>query len=116
MTAFPSEDMDMRRAFRPFGGDGVISPSFRTIASPSKDSEIRSEGGDLKSFDASFSAGWGSDASPRRSVTDRFRLVLLNCNASAGVWGFTIGSGSGSAVVSSFGCWGASDVSESKLV
>lgn len=117
MTAFPSEDMDMRRAFCPFGGDGVISPSFRTIASPSKDSEIRSEGGDLKSFDASFSAGWGADAPPRRSVTDRFRLVVLSCDASGCVVsGVSTGSGSGSGAASSVGFWGASEVSESKLV
>ncbi|KAJ5621923.1 hypothetical protein N7528_005155 [Penicillium herquei] len=35
MTAFPSDDIAIRNEFRPFGGDGVISSSFRTMASPS---------------------------------------------------------------------------------
>jgi hypothetical protein len=47
ITALPSEDMAMRNEFRPLGGDGVISSSFRTMASPSKDSDRRSEGGDF---------------------------------------------------------------------
>lgn len=47
ITASPSDDMEIRRALRPLGGDGVISSSLRTRASPSKESEIRSEGGDL---------------------------------------------------------------------
>jgi hypothetical protein len=48
MTAFPSEDMAIRRELRPFGGEGVNSPSLRTIASPSKDSDKRRDGGDFR--------------------------------------------------------------------
>jgi hypothetical protein len=47
MTAFPSDDMAIRSALRPFGGEGVNSPSFLTIASPSNDSDIRRDGGDF---------------------------------------------------------------------
>ena len=116
ITAFPSEDMEMRRAFRPFGGDGVSSPSFRTIASPSKDMDIRKDGGDFTSFDACVSnAGCASDASPRRSVTGRFRLAEFTCDASGCVsWELCIDSGSGSA---SFCCWGTiSEDSVARLV
>lgn len=47
ITALPSDDIAMRNALRPFGGDGVSSPSFRTIASPSNDIDNRNDGGDL---------------------------------------------------------------------
>lgn len=113
MTAFPSEDMEIRRAFRPFGGDGVSSPSFRTVASPSKDKDNRSDGGDF-SLDASASAEGASDASPRRSVTDRFLLAELGCGASRCVsWELCNGSGSGTSVG---GCGTMSEDSDSKLV
>jgi hypothetical protein len=51
MTALPSDDMAIRNEFRPLGGDGVISSSFLTMASPSNDMESRSEGGDLVGVD-----------------------------------------------------------------
>lgn len=52
IKASPSEDMEIRTALGPFCGDGVISPSLLTIASPSKDNDILSDGGDLVSLNS----------------------------------------------------------------
>jgi hypothetical protein len=82
MTAFPSDDMAIRNAFRPFGGDGVISSSFRTIASPSNDIDSRSEGGDLTGVVFTSFTNWSRFFSPRISSVDRFRFGACNKDSS----------------------------------
>lgn len=68
MTACPSADIEIRSEFRPFGGDGVDSPSFRTIASPSNDRDSLNDGGDFKL------SGSASAVCPA-SEPDRFLLA-----------------------------------------
>lgn len=88
MTASPSNDMEIRKALRPLGGDGVISSSLRTRASPSKDREMRREGGDLAFASCT-------------SDVDRLRLELSGvCPGScAVVWELNAGSSTSVAIV-----------------
>lgn len=85
ITAFPSEDMAIRSAFRPLGGDGVNSPSFLTIASPSNDKDMRRDGGDLMPCTPHGVKGCcASDLPCLRSVIDRFLFAEFWCGVSDG--------------------------------
>ena len=85
ITAFPSEDMAIRSALRPLGGDGVNSPSFLTIASPSNDKDIRRDGGDLMlCIPYGVKGCCASDLPCLRSVDDRFLLAEFWCGVSVG--------------------------------
>jgi hypothetical protein len=44
-TASPSAEKERRTSFRVLGGEGVFSSPFLSTASPSKDRDIRREGG-----------------------------------------------------------------------
>jgi hypothetical protein len=73
MTACPSADIEIRSEFRPLGGDGVNSPSFRTMASPSKESDSLRDGGDFR-LSSMLGVADSLIVSPR-SDPDRFLLA-----------------------------------------
>jgi hypothetical protein len=51
IRASPSDDIEILKAdFRSFGGDGVFSSSVLSMASPSKDIDMRREGGTKSVF------------------------------------------------------------------
>ena len=90
ITAFPSDDIAIRKALRPFGGDGVSSPSFRTKAFPSNDIDKRSDGGDFVGVTCMFcvvAACFSYSPSPRISVTERF--LFGACRRESSEWSFT---------------------------
>jgi hypothetical protein len=90
ITAFPSDDIAMRKALRPLGGDGVNSPSFRTKAFPSNDIDKRSDGGDFVGVTCMFcvvAACFSYPPSPRISDTERF--LFGTCRRESSEWPFT---------------------------
>jgi hypothetical protein len=86
ITALPSEDMAMRSALRPLGGDGVNSPSFLTIASPSNDNDIRKEGGDFVACIPHGVKGCCPSEFPSRMSETRFLLAEFWCDSSVGTF------------------------------
>lgn len=88
MTALPSDDIAMRSALLPLGGDGVNSSALCTMASPSNDIDNLRDGGDFVGVEGVVRLFSGCPP-PAPLISDAERFLFGTDNREPSEEGFT---------------------------